>query len=313
MHLRILNTSRLPAAMAVTAIILLVAGVRAGTIQGIVTDAATGDVLEGVHVTLIMHGDSHSLQLRDTVHEVLSDANGRYAFDDIAQGVYAVYFTCEGFAPGDTMAMLWQRTQQNVSIHMAMRAYTPDNMGVVEGVVVNARNDVAIQGAHVVLRQYTLEMGSRTIYSTQTGHDGGYAFDSVMAGGRYYVVVRDCTFIEEHSNQIRVSPCETTTVSFSLEPVSSALHTASAVAGMPGAGAIMAYRGPDGAIILNVDAAAELQLYTVQGRMVYRGQPAGTHGRLVIDAAHVPDTGILFAVVYTTGGRRAVHKIMEMP
>lgn len=150
-----------------------------GAIAGVVTLSGTGGALQplgGVKVTL-----------KDSLGAVVSNtytaADGEFAFYDLADGVYTLLATAEGYQALSTMtAVITGGSIANLTMAMTVDARTYN--GTVSGLIRDSAGR-AVAGCFVGLYQVTAT-GEQLVAVTKTNTAGKYLFGGV-AGGQYLV------------------------------------------------------------------------------------------------------------------------------
>lgn len=150
-----------------------------GAIAGVVTLSGTGGALQplgGVKVTL---KDSLGIVVSNTY----TAADGEFAFYDLADGVYTLLATAEGYQALSTMtAVITGGSIANLTMAMTVDARTYN--GTVSGLIRDSAGR-AVAGCFVGLYQVTAT-GEQLVAVTKTNTAGKYLFGGV-AGGQYLV------------------------------------------------------------------------------------------------------------------------------
>ena len=144
--------------------------IKAGSITGLVTNAATGATLSGVHV------DVESLENPEDDFRVVTEANGRYRVPDLEPGRYEITaFSAEGEYLSQSLSILLAEGEEHaVNIHLS-------EGGKITGTVTNAYTHAGLEKISVYA--YIPGQGGRLI-STNT--KGEYTITG-LSGGAYDV------------------------------------------------------------------------------------------------------------------------------
>lgn len=156
------------------------ASLSLGTIAGVLTVA---DPLQGTSVPLA----GAKITLQDALGTVLAAtytaADGEFAFYDLADGVYTLLSSAEGYTAASTMtALIAGGSIANVAMSMTVDSRTYN--GTVSGIIRDSAGQ-AVAGCFVGLYQVTTVSGAAQellIATTKTNDAGKYLFGGVAAG-----------------------------------------------------------------------------------------------------------------------------------
>jgi hypothetical protein len=140
-------------------------GPKGGTLTGTVTDAETGEPIEGAEVTLDCHG---------TTRTVLTDANGTYRFTDVPLCFCLKNLSAskDGYVEEVMQVAIGEETVQDVELE-PVEDGTGHDSGVVTGIVSDSSTGKPIEGATVTIEH------DGTTRTAQTDADGRYTFTGV--------------------------------------------------------------------------------------------------------------------------------------
>ena len=159
-----------------------------GAIAGTVTDASTGDPIEGANVTVTAGAYSD-----------ITDAYGHYNITDVPPGTYTVTASASGYYSNSTSATVISEETTTADLELSPLP------GTIAGTVTDASNGEAIIGATVTANGY----------NATTDAYGHYNITDVPLGT--YTVTASATGYESASQtDITVFAEETTTVNFTL-------------------------------------------------------------------------------------------------
>lgn len=153
-----------------------------GAIAGVLTTTVSGDVtpLAGAKLTL-------RNAAAETVASTYSADDGEFLFYDVADGLYTLLATAEGYLPSLPMAVtIIGGSIANVTMSLVADARTYN--GTVSGVIRDQKG-AAVAGCFVGLYQVTgtgAAAVERLVSVTKTNEEGKYLFGGV-AGGQYLV------------------------------------------------------------------------------------------------------------------------------
>lgn len=173
-----------------------------GAISGRVKDFATGSGVEGATVNLKQAGV--------TVSTTVTDYDGFYVFSNLVTGVYSLVVTKSGY-PELSKTGLVVYANQNTTYDVSWYQFT----GRISGQINDATTGIGILGVSV-----SLKSGGSIVSSTTSNSSGYYEFDDPSLG-TYEVSVSKSGFIATSTTGITVTAYQTTTVNFSMSPVSS--------------------------------------------------------------------------------------------
>jgi protocatechuate 3,4-dioxygenase beta subunit len=166
----------------------------AGSLEGTITDRATGLPIENAFVR-IFFGDTPILSK-------LSDANGHYLFSNLTVGTYRVNVTTSGYQTSNQGAII--RNNQTTNLNIALSS----GGGIIGGLVTDAGAN-AISGASVILMQ-----SNNPIQRAVTSTDGRYYMTGVPSGD-YEVRVTSSGF-QTQIKGTQISEIVPTTLDFTL-------------------------------------------------------------------------------------------------
>jgi hypothetical protein len=186
-----------------------------GSAEGTVTDAVTGDPIDGARVSLTRNwpGDGSEDQPDWGWHHAVTDENGFYRFDQVEVSAYTVTASANGYIRGE--AEIEVLDGQTTVTDLAL---SPLAFGSVEGTVTGAANSEPIERALVVILPNWMErIGEHDgWWMARTDENGFYRFDEVPADN-YRMMVFARRFIRAGAD-VEVLEGQTTTVDFVLEP-----------------------------------------------------------------------------------------------
>jgi len=132
-----------------------------GSLSGIVTDAATGQALRGVQIS-VSGADARA---------AFSDADGRFLFEDLSPGDIDIMASLDGYhAASGSGAIVAGAT---LTFTVSMVKETAPALVTVKGLVVDADTLMPLQGVMV---------DAGTLFQTQSGGDGRFALTVMPAG-----------------------------------------------------------------------------------------------------------------------------------
>lgn len=220
-----------------------------GSLEGVVTDAATGAPVEGamVHAHLAWSGEGNlSGEDHGGWHRTETDADGFYRFENLAAGSYEVRAAAHGYFETDGEAEIMDG--QTTVLDLALEPLT---FGSVTGTVTNAVSGEGVSGAMVMLFRGSMEpRGVRSAgrpggwLRAETGDSGEYTIEDVPAGD-YAVWVWAAGFEWMEPVTVTVLEGEPTVVDIALQPLAyGALEgvVRDGVTGEPVAGALVYVR-----------------------------------------------------------------------
>jgi hypothetical protein len=212
-----------------------------GALQGHVTDAATGEAIEGALVVARGgHPGPRGPSGGGGLHgfHAWTDSSGFYVMDGLPVGLYEVHCGAEGYLLADAEATI--ESGQITTLDFALEALV---FGEVTGIVTDAVTGEPIEGAHVVLHQDRNgdPSGGFPPFVAVTAADGSYLIDHVPAG-EYLAVAEAWGYLRSEPVAVVVEDGSTTVVDFALEPISFGILeglVVDAVTGEPVAGAMV--------------------------------------------------------------------------
>lgn len=144
------------------------------TVYGIVTDAATGDPLEGVAVNLGYVGGS-------AVGLALTDADGEFAIE-APVGNLSVTCSMIGYQSSTQYFEIPASIAETVYLPTALLAEPSDEPGSFGGSVIDAASGWVLPGAMVTVTRGLNVPETEVLYTVVSNSNGGYQFENVPAG-----------------------------------------------------------------------------------------------------------------------------------
>jgi protocatechuate 3,4-dioxygenase beta subunit len=189
-----------------------------GSLEGTVTDAATGDPIEGAWVVARMsHGHAEGGDHPDCGwYSAQTDASGHYLFEELIAGDYSVYVWAAGYPMATAQAEVIGDETTVVDFALEGLAF-----GNIEGTVTDAATGDPVELALVMLCPAAPDAGGRGQQSSDCGYhavtdaNGFYSIDEVLVG-TYSVRVHAHGY-QGASAEAEVLAAQTTVVDFSLE------------------------------------------------------------------------------------------------
>lgn len=186
-----------------------------GSVEGTVTDAVTGEPIDGAHVSLSRHwmGEGAGGETDWGWHHIVTDENGFYRFDDVETAAYRVIVSANGYVRGETEIEVLDG--QTVVADLAL---SPLVFGSVEGTVTSAAEGEPIERALVVIYPDWMDGigGHGGWWMARTDESGFYRFEEVPAG-EYRMMAFARGFMRAGVD-VEVLEGQTETVDFVLEP-----------------------------------------------------------------------------------------------
>jgi len=190
----------------------------AGSIEGTVTDASTGDSLDGFAYLYSSTGN--------LLDSVFTSVDGTYSFTDLPAGKYYLSASASGYraelyddVPCASSCNVTTGTQVPVVIgaHVAGIDFALDHLGALSGTLTEAGTGDPIQGARVEIYNSTGSYEG----SAYTNSAGTYLRQS-LAADTYYVLTSTSGYSDELYDDL---PCDTGCTATSGTPVAVALAT----------------------------------------------------------------------------------------
>jgi hypothetical protein len=173
----------------------------AGSISGTVTDAVTGEPVEGATV---------SLAVVDSTKTTTTVVDGTYLLEDVPAGNYTVTFSAESYITATMEDVAVIAGTETLDVDMALQL--EPTTGSISGTVTDAVTGEPIEGATV-----SVEVDGST-KTTTTGDDGAYTLEGIPAG-TYTVTFSAEDYITATTEDVAVIAGETTTdVDKALQP-----------------------------------------------------------------------------------------------
>jgi len=188
-----------------------------GSLEGTVTDAVTGDPIEGAVVRIIplapvtegLGGGGWG----GGWHRTMTDENGYYRFDELAAGMVTVRVSAPGYLPAENEAEVVIDETSILDVALEPLAY-----GSLEGTITDATTGDPIQG--VFVRAYCVNGaegdGPGGWLFAITDENGHYSFDELGTGG-YRVRAFGWGYFPGEA-EVEVLEGETTVADIALEP-----------------------------------------------------------------------------------------------
>lgn len=173
-----------------------------GSISGRITDFLSGSGISGATVTLKQSGT--------TVLTTTTDYDGYYQFTNIGTGTYSLLIVKSGY-PELSRTGLVVYANQTTTYDVSLYQFT----GALSGQISDATTGYGISGVSVHLKS-----GGSIVSSTTSNSSGYYAFND-PSPGIYEVSVSKSGYIATSTTGITVTANQSTTVNFSMSPVSS--------------------------------------------------------------------------------------------
>ncbi|MEK1833445.1 carboxypeptidase regulatory-like domain-containing protein [Priestia megaterium] len=171
-----------------------------GTVQGVVTDAQTGDTLPNTFIRVINNNGV-------IVTVVQNDKNGQYRVQNLEPGTYTLTVINSSFQRG-TIGFVVSAGQTN-TINISLEP----NPGSIGGTIANAQTNLPLASATV---QLFLSQSLIPVANTVTDENGQYRFSGLEPGD--YVVAANSTNFARSVIGATVFPNVQTTANVSLQP-----------------------------------------------------------------------------------------------
>ena len=149
-----------------------------GSVAGVVTDATTGNPIEGAFVRLRNAGGGGWFGGGFGAFAV-TGADGAYDFDNVRTGDREVRTTANGYVAQTIPVTVMDGMDSTVDVALDALAF-----GSISGVVTDADSGAAIEGAFVILRGNGGFFGFGGWSFTTTDATGAYSFSDVATGDR---------------------------------------------------------------------------------------------------------------------------------
>ncbi len=177
-----------------------------GSVAGIVTDAATGEAIEGARVRVV--GNFGGGWGGWGGNSVFTDDTGAYTLDDIRTGDRDLRISNSGYFTQTAAVTIEDGVTTTADAALDALSY-----GSISGTVTDAATDTPIEGAWVVVRSSGGGFfGGWTV--TNTDADGAYSFSDVLSGDREVRVFNPGFFYE--SATVTVTDGANTVADFAL-------------------------------------------------------------------------------------------------
>lgn len=248
-----------------------------GTITGIISDAVSGNPLQGAIVQLF---PSQSLI---PIENAATDQNGRYSFAGIEPGEYIVAASAENYARGTAGATVFPNAQATVNLGL-----TPNPAAVVGTITQNGGTPVG--GATVRI----LDQNETVLGTGITDQNGNYTIGNLPQGTKTAVI--SASGFGTLLTGVTLSPGQTTTLNAQLTPNAGSIRgtVTDQQTGLPIAGADLVVRRTGAAPIVVANATSGTDgSYLVAGlapgtytiTAVRNGYGAATTGATVVSDA----------------------------
>ncbi len=172
------------------------------TIQGSVSIAdldlnlSNNFALNGAKVTIIKQTGTNVLQL-----ECLTDADGKYSFDNLPVGIYKLKVEKEGYIVAEQIINVEERQSsiQNMEIEI-IEDIEDEQLGVVSGTILDAavQGEMGISGITLQVREGINNVNGEILLEIVTDAKGNYVINSLEAGN-YTVYIVDNRELENES------------------------------------------------------------------------------------------------------------------
>lgn len=188
-----------------------------GQVQGLVTDAGTGEPIPGALVVLHPAAKYLSTDGEITRMHTITGPDGDYFFEHVFAGDYTVTARAFGYVESEPIAISVTQDQ----VITADLTLEPVSFGSADGTVTDAATGEPIEGAHVLVMPLTNNGKSERggmghgHWRTTTDADGHYLFEELVVGA-YDVVVLARDY-ERANASILIVEGQTTTLDFALE------------------------------------------------------------------------------------------------
>ncbi len=209
--------------LSTTLTLLVTAGIHAGTIQGMVTDAESGEPIEGA---LVIATSGFGGQA--TVDSATSDAEGAYSISDLAQGFYMTAASAEGYQPSQSNFPVNLGGNQTFERNFELIPGSGTGNASIGGTVTDQETDEPVGGAQVVLSVRTGFGGGgnwQALDTVMANAEGGYMFADLIADQRYRLDVTADGYFAGRQSNIFLQPGQELAADISLEPVGDQVGT----------------------------------------------------------------------------------------
>ncbi len=203
--------------MSTTLTLLISAGIQAGTIQGTVSDAETGEPIEGAVVTA-----SSGFGEQMTIDSATTDAEGAYSIADLNQGFYRMGAFADGYQPQQAGFPINLNQNQTVERDIQLRPGSGTGNASIAGSVTDQDTDEPVENAQVVLSVRVGFGGGgnwEALDTVMTDAEGGYSFVDLIADQRYRIDITADGYFAARESNIFLQPGQDVTVDIALEPV----------------------------------------------------------------------------------------------
>lgn len=195
--------------------VALDAAAQTGDLQGVVTDAVTGEAVDGAFV--FANGGSSGSGHGGGFHgfHARTDSSGFYSMEGLPEGDYNLGCGAHGYLLAEAQTTVEAGQVSTVDFALETLAF-----GEVAGTVTDASSGEPIAGAHVKLHRDLKEGSSGGLFPffAVTGDDGTYAIDGVPAGD-YLAVSMAWGYMTPDPAAVTVEEGASATVDFALEPI----------------------------------------------------------------------------------------------
>lgn len=190
-------------------------GLAFGSIEGTVTDAVTGDPIDGAHVLLVRvwAGEGSGDQNDWGWHRTMTDENGFYRLDDVEVAAYRVIVSAPGYVIFEVEIEVLDG-----QVSVANVALDPLVFGSVEGSVSDAVTGDPVGGALVMILPSWMQGtdGHGGWWMARTDENGFYRFDEIATGE--YRLRAFAHGFNPAGADVEIFEGQTATVDFALEP-----------------------------------------------------------------------------------------------
>lgn len=189
--------------------------VNTGSIDGVISDASTGNPIAGAIVSASgMHSWGLAHRARYYSSYAITDSSGNYILNGLSAGSTIVHAYKSGYTGGKGTVVVV--ANDTVTEDIALVPVTPPSTGSIEGTVTDASTGTPIVGAEVEVSGNTYARwygGSNSAHTDSTGH---YILTGVSAGSTNLEVEADG--YSEVNESVNIPANDTATQDVSLVP-----------------------------------------------------------------------------------------------